>query len=392
MTMIHEEVSQALARPHMAALAQQVAAQHGVRDATVLQALAATPRHACVTRYYRSGQVPVDLDAWNPDESMLRVLYADQALVTHHPAYDGCYALSPAPSQVAAVAEAAYITDQARLVHVGAGTGYASAIFAQCAASVHVDAIEFCADAAADGTEALARLRLGGAVDVRHGDGYLVGGRSYDRVIVTAGVTGISPLWLDHLGVDGYVLAPVFCGGAYPLMAIRRTERGQICGRIVAAGTEFQSAGRPLWQPRAGLTVPPPRRLPAPDHRINLPEVEPGTYPDLWVYLGVTLPELLTAVDMDGLDEPGQLARRRAALVLDHGETVVAIAPGTVAGYGPRISELHHLLAPKLDAWRSAGGIEATRWECTLELVGADAPLYVPAYWWLRDPDQRDAP
>ena len=51
----------------------------------------------------------------------------------------------------------------------------------------------------------------------------------YDRVIVTVGIAGLSPRWIDQLVPGGIVLAPVRHAGHHPVMRVRyqRPRRGR---------------------------------------------------------------------------------------------------------------------------------------------------------------------
>ncbi|MFN7952508.1 MAG: protein-L-isoaspartate(D-aspartate) O-methyltransferase [bacterium] len=94
-----------------------------------------------------------------------------------------------------------------RVLHVGAGTGYYTAILATLVgATGHVDAFEIESDLAARATTNLAHL---GNVVV-HGasasDGLL---RDYDVIYVNAGTTHPPPAWLDALRVGGRMVFPL---------------------------------------------------------------------------------------------------------------------------------------------------------------------------------------
>ena len=68
----------------------------------------------------------------------------------------------------------------------------------------------------------------------------------YDRVIVTCGITGLSPHWLDQLTPSGRIVAPVAHGGVHPVLVVSTAER-----------TIWGSAA--LWadcMPAAGAFVP----------------------------------------------------------------------------------------------------------------------------------------
>ncbi|WP_246801762.1 protein-L-isoaspartate O-methyltransferase family protein [Rhizobium leguminosarum] len=93
------------------------------------------------------------------------------------------------------------------IVHVGAGTGYYSAIMAKLvAASGKVTAIEFESELAARATANLAAYPN---VSVIQGDGSSVAFDSADVIYVNAGATRPANIWLDRLNDGGRLVLPL---------------------------------------------------------------------------------------------------------------------------------------------------------------------------------------
>jgi protein-L-isoaspartate(D-aspartate) O-methyltransferase len=118
----------------------------------------------------------------------------------------------------------AYPSEGEHAVHIGAGTGYYSAIIARMVGPTgRVTAVEFEADLAA-----LAARNLTGYsnVAVIHGDGTGVGFDAADVIYVNTGVTRPADIWLDRLR-DG--------------------------GRIILPLTSAKSAGSPVPQPQGAI-------------------------------------------------------------------------------------------------------------------------------------------
>jgi protein-L-isoaspartate(D-aspartate) O-methyltransferase len=111
------------------------------------------------------------------------------------------------------------------ILHVGAGTGYYSAIFQEASGpDGHVTAIEYDGELAA-----LARRNLEDRpnVEVLHGDGMLHEPGPVDVIIVNAGVTHPAPSWLDALKPGGRLLLPLTADdGAGFYFRIERREDG----------------------------------------------------------------------------------------------------------------------------------------------------------------------
>jgi protein-L-isoaspartate(D-aspartate) O-methyltransferase len=96
-----------------------------------------------------------------------------------------------------------------RVLHVGCGSGYYTALMAHCVgASGRVVAVEI-----DDALARSARANLGsmGWVDVRQGDGTGIDGESFDAILVNAGVTHPEASWLDALSPDGRMVVPLTC-------------------------------------------------------------------------------------------------------------------------------------------------------------------------------------
>jgi len=94
-----------------------------------------------------------------------------------------------------------------RVLHVGAGLGYYTAIMAQCVGSAgHVVAFEVDEALARDAARNLSTVPW---VELRHGDGAAPPGGPFDAILVNAGVTHPLESWLDALAPAGRMMLPV---------------------------------------------------------------------------------------------------------------------------------------------------------------------------------------
>ena len=185
-----------------AAMVQRQIARRGVSDPRVQAAMGEVPREEFVP------------------EALREFAYDDTPL----PIEEG-QTISQ-PYIVAAMAEAAEIGDGDRVLEVGAGSGYAAAVFSRLAAQV--TAVE--RHPALAGL-AQARLRaLGyGNVEVVVGDGTLGWAQRapFDVIIASAGGHDVAEAWRDQLALGGRLVVPV---GEEPrrqrLVKITRTADG----------------------------------------------------------------------------------------------------------------------------------------------------------------------
>ncbi|MFT3724209.1 MAG: methyltransferase domain-containing protein [Hyphomonadaceae bacterium] len=112
------------------------------------------------------------------------------------------------------------------VVHIGAGTGYYTALLAHLVGPTgRVTAIEFDADLAA---RALANLKPWLNVALLHGDGAVLSFDPADVIYVNAGVTRPANSWLDNLKQDGRLVLPFTAStgpGQFPPGVMFRFER-----------------------------------------------------------------------------------------------------------------------------------------------------------------------
>ncbi|MER6306476.1 methyltransferase domain-containing protein [Streptomyces sp. NPDC001739] len=249
---LHDE--QRLIRARVS-LTQQIDRGSVVLSSQLAGAFLNVPRHPFVPVFYRrEGErfVPWritdrDADAW------LDAVYTDDSLITE---VDGVHAeqagargvtgvptsSSTAPSLMADMLDALDVNEGDEVYEAGAGSGYNAAMLCHLAGDAHVTTVD------RSGTLAsLARERLnaiGFDPLVIHGDGAhdVPHDAMYDRIIATASVRRIPPLWLERCRVGGILVVPIkgtLAGG----MIARLTKRpdGTAVGRVLHTPAAFMS-------------------------------------------------------------------------------------------------------------------------------------------------------
>ena len=175
--------------------------RRGIRDERVLSAFERVPRHA-----FADG---VDLAR----------CYGD------HPLPIGCGQTMSQPYVVAYMLETAMIREDDRVLEIGAGCGYQTALLAELAHEVM--ALDYHDRLA---TEARRRLhRLGYArVDLRVGDGHLgwPEGGPFDAVIGSAAAPRIPDPLLAQLAPEGRLIMPLGAGTEQQLVLVHRGAAG----------------------------------------------------------------------------------------------------------------------------------------------------------------------
>lgn len=179
--------------------------RRGIRDARVLEAMAAMPRELFVP-----GVPP-------------SVAYDDRALPI-----DAGQTISQ-PYMVARMTELLEIEPGDRILEIGTGSGYQAAILARLGA--FVTSIERHADLAESARERLAALGLGGGtagvgggVEVRVGDGSRgePDGAPWDGIVVTAGAPSIPIELREQLEVGARLVIPVGSHDQQDLIVVER--------------------------------------------------------------------------------------------------------------------------------------------------------------------------
>lgn len=195
----------------------------GIRDARVLAAMRAVPRHAFVS----------------PDQ--VDLAYDDRAL----PIAPG-QTLSQ-PYVVALMLEALAVRETDRALEVGAGSGYAAAVLSRLAREVF--AIELDPELAATARRRLAELGYDN-VELRSGDGSLGWPERapFDAILVSAASVAVPPALETQLAPGGRLVIPVGSArGDQCLLRIVRLEGG---------GFERSDLGEVAFVPLVGVTSP----------------------------------------------------------------------------------------------------------------------------------------
>lgn len=111
------------------------------------------------------------------------------------------------PAVVTLMLDAVGLRPGARVLHIGCGTGYYSALIAEViGAAGLLEAVEVDEGLAAT---AAANLRDWSCVDVVHGDGTRLRHGVFDAIVVNAGVTHPPGAWLDALAEQGRMVLPL---------------------------------------------------------------------------------------------------------------------------------------------------------------------------------------
>lgn len=200
----------------------EVIADQGIDDLEVLRAFDLTPRHLFLPesvqhRAYEDAPIPIGFQQ-TASQPSLQALYLKQ--------------LRLEPSD--------------RVLEIGTGSGFQTALLAQLAA--HVYSVERIRELSVRARQAIDQLRLAN-VALLVGDGTIGWSRfaPYDAILVAAGAPSVPQALIDQLAMGGRLLIPIGTLEEQQLTMVRKTEAG-ITTEDVARCVFVPLLGKYGWQ------------------------------------------------------------------------------------------------------------------------------------------------
>ncbi len=204
-------------------LADEITKQGSLTDPAWRAAVEATPREVFLAdAVYRARQDEQGLTFYEPlrraqvgEREWLDLAYTNDTLVTQVDGIDAAAATgrvyglptssSTLPSLVVRMLEAARIGDGDKVLEVGTGTGYSTAILSHRLGEENVTSIEIDPAVAARAKQALGNIGLAPTLVIGDGlDGHS-GGAEYDRIVATCSVRTIPLQWLWQVRAGGTI-------------------------------------------------------------------------------------------------------------------------------------------------------------------------------------------
>jgi protein-L-isoaspartate(D-aspartate) O-methyltransferase len=181
--------------------------ERGIRSQQVLDAIAAVPRERFI------------------DPSLHDLAYADRALPI---------ALDQTISQpyiVALMTEVAEVGPGTRVLEVGTGCGYQTAVLAATGAEVF--SIEILEPLARDAAERLSKLGVRARLEIGDGHRGMPAFAPFDAIVVTAAPRGVPRALIEQLAPGGRLIVPIGESGEdQQLLSVRRTSEGEVVDHI----------------------------------------------------------------------------------------------------------------------------------------------------------------
>ncbi|ASU80190.1 protein-L-isoaspartate carboxylmethyltransferase [Actinopolyspora erythraea] len=241
-----------------ARLAERLEADGALHDPAWKAAVAATPRHELVPTFYR--QTPDNYE-WEPVDATtpegLDAAYSPTTLVTSLDGRDHPLSSSTKPDLIVTMLELLDIDEEHRVLAVGTGTGYTTALLTHRLGDRDVYSVDIdppLVDAARD---RLARLGHHPTLACRDGADGLPEHAPYDRIIATCSVPRVPWNWAEQLTPGGTVLVNVM-PGAFNAggLALLHQRGNRLEGRFSSQWASF------MKMRGAGPTAPDEHRAP----------------------------------------------------------------------------------------------------------------------------------
>jgi len=225
--------------------AEEISATSNIRNRAVVDALATVPRESFVGKGPWTVRGEADFfgaPRQTPDADP-RHVYHNYAI-----AIDQARQLfNGAPGLLSMLIDRLELQPGSRAIHVGAGTGYYTAVLAQCVGPTgSVVAFEVDEELASQARNNLASMPW---VDVRNADASSSIGERVDGILINAGVTHPLNIWLDALADGGRIVLPLTVammgtiGKGLLVLATRHRDEALFDARVLGFVAIYSAVG-----------------------------------------------------------------------------------------------------------------------------------------------------
>jgi protein-L-isoaspartate(D-aspartate) O-methyltransferase len=355
---------------------QQILARDGV-EPWLLAAFERWPRQWFIDHLYLTPpDVTPTAGDWTAvppdtrDERLLSRIYDDHAVCLQ--LADGVgVSSSSQPTLMAGMLSQLGVAPGARLLEVGAASGWNAALLADLAGPAgHVLSLEFDAEMAA---AAQRHLRDAGAerVEVRCADGVLGApdAAPFDAIEVTVACPDLPPAWRDQLALGGRLLAPLALpDGSAPLLRLTRAATDAWTGGFQGLTwfVALRGGGLEAWPPPRPLASHP--AWPTDTGREHHQDVAVSAERDAYGFFHLTFWLLASLPDLVWLETPA--GRRRYGLWRDDPPGLAVLTDDQVHSFGD--PEPGRRLTDAVEAWKVAGAPRLENYE--VRVLAPDEP------------------
>lgn len=244
------------ARPHMEELTGQLRQAGALTSKEWADAFTTTPRHVFVPSWFEQEADDRGITVWRKrevtDEDSLAAVYRDVTLVTdldldtaeqvEPGAWTGVpTSSSTLPSLMAGMLEDLAARDGQKVLEIGTGTGYNTALLCARLGAAFVHSVDVNPDLVDVAQERLASI--GHQPQMLPGDGtFGHPGGPFDRIIATCSVPAVPEAWIEQLRPGGILVTDVALGIEGGLVRLSRSADGSARGFFTTTAGRFMPA------------------------------------------------------------------------------------------------------------------------------------------------------
>lgn len=249
-------------------LIDTLTASGSLRTGPWKRAAESVPRHEFLRGGFFCRVADAEPAAWAPvledGAGWLEACYTDESLVTQIAGtivpsdISGRIMREPTssstlPSLVLRMLEDLRVDEEARVLEIGTGTGYSTALLCRRLGEEHVTSIEYDENVSVQARAALGRLRMYPTLVTGDGLRGHSDGAPYDRVIATCAVRTVPSAWIEQTRPGGLLLTTIGGWlGASELALLTVHDDGTASGKLLGGQVSFKLA-RPQLPPPFGL-------------------------------------------------------------------------------------------------------------------------------------------
>jgi methyltransferase of ATP-grasp peptide maturase system len=236
------------------AMVTALISNHGLADPRWISAFAQVPREHFVPRFLiPSPEGPREVRRDQDQSAWLRLVYTDEPLTI---SFNGPYSTSSSsqPSLMGAMLQSLRCTGIERVLEVGTGTGYNTALLCHGLSDHQVTTIDIDPDLVRAARVRLASLGYYPALVSGDGETGCPQAAPFDRIIATCAVTRVPDAWRDQTRPGGIILVNLYRelgGGALALLTV--DPSGQASGHFEPYPAGFMPSRNLSRTPAANL-------------------------------------------------------------------------------------------------------------------------------------------
>jgi protein-L-isoaspartate(D-aspartate) O-methyltransferase len=250
------------------------------------EAFEQTPRHLFLP------QVPVE-DAYVNDAVVIQQRHAE---ITGGGQLVLATSSASEPGVVATMLDRLEARPGMRVLEIGTGTGYNTALLCHRLGDRNVASIDIDPELVDNARAVLATLSYAPTLAAGDGNHGLPDGAPYDAILATCAVAHIPPAWIDQLTGSGRIVAPAV-GPGHGLLILTKTAPDEVTGRFDSSHAAFMPLrDRPDNPLAPGRTLGFDRRIPYYGTTDVDPRIVADADRDLLLFLQLHLPGLEVGV------------------------------------------------------------------------------------------------